>query len=296
MKAATPNLVVLNKIEERLIKARLDATRAALSHAGEKGRVLERGVANILRAMLPAEYGLSTGFVAYIEDGVAKLTPQLDVIIYDAVRGGPIVRLETSDVFPLESVYGYVEVKASIVSASDEAAEFAEHSIESALERNRALRAEPLRRGGYYFPVGKVGSKYREQHLVGLRSYLFAFEATGSAADADYLAQRIADFSQRLGHHTHMHGVFIADVGFFYTQPIDRHNTKRDPDHTIIFAREHALLEFKIRMLDDLGRFPRVPENWTPALDRYHSERGSWSKRSPTSAPPVTPGPAPKRA
>lgn len=279
MPAATPNLGELNEIEERLIKARLDATRAAISHAGEKGRTLERGVTNLLRSILPPEYGLSTGFIAYVGDAAPQLTPQLDIIIYDAVRGGPLVRLETCDVFPLEAVYGYVEVKASLTSSSDDAKEFADSSIEKCLERNRALREMQTRR--YHVPVGAVRAQYVERQCVAIRSYLFAFEASGSAANAEFLAQRISSVSKRLGHHTHMHGVFVADVGFFFTQPIDGKTEPRDPDHTVIFTREHALLEFKMRMLEDLSRFPRMPENWSPALEVYHRERGTWVKKVP---------------
>ena len=59
----------------------------------EKGRALEQAVFHLLRELLPGEYGLSTGFIAYHADGTIKLSPQLDIIIYDAVRTGPLARL-----------------------------------------------------------------------------------------------------------------------------------------------------------------------------------------------------------
>jgi hypothetical protein len=52
----------------------------------------------------------------------------------------PIVSLETCDVLPLEAVYGYVEVKATIRSSSDEAEKPAHNSIEKCLITNRGLR------------------------------------------------------------------------------------------------------------------------------------------------------------
>jgi hypothetical protein len=55
-----PNFSELNAIEEQLLLAKLDAVRASIVHAGEKGRALEHGVRTLLRSILPAEYGLST--------------------------------------------------------------------------------------------------------------------------------------------------------------------------------------------------------------------------------------------
>jgi uncharacterized protein DUF6602 len=115
-----PNFSDLNAIEERLLLAKLEAVRAAIVHAGEKGRALENGVQTLLRSILPAEYGLSTGFVVYHTPEGPRLSSQLDIIIYDALRSSPIVSLETCDVFPLEAVHGYVEVKATLRSSSDE--------------------------------------------------------------------------------------------------------------------------------------------------------------------------------
>ena len=97
----TPNLTELNRIEEQVLLARLSAVRASIVHAGEKGRDLEFHVRGLLRALLPAEYGLTTGFIAYAEEDTVKLTPQLDIVIYDAIRYSPIVRMESCDVLPL---------------------------------------------------------------------------------------------------------------------------------------------------------------------------------------------------
>lgn len=60
-----PQFSELNAIEEKLLLAKLGAVRAAIAHAGEKGRALENGVRTFLRSILPAEYGLSNGFVVF---------------------------------------------------------------------------------------------------------------------------------------------------------------------------------------------------------------------------------------
>jgi hypothetical protein len=138
-----PQFSELNAIEEKLLQAKLDAVRAAIVHAGEKGRALENGVRALLRSILPAEYGLSTGFVVFHTNEGPRLSSQLDIIIYDTIRSGPIISLETCDVFPLEGVYGYVEVKATLRSSSDEAEKQADNSIEKCLiKKPRASQHE----------------------------------------------------------------------------------------------------------------------------------------------------------
>ena len=158
---------------------------------------MENGVRTLLRSILPAEYGLSTGFVVYHTDEGPRLSSQLDIIIYDALRSGPIVSLKTCDVFPLEAVYGYVEVKATLKSSSDEAEKPAENSIEKCLINNRDLRNMK-------------------------DSYVFAFEAADAVTkDLARLAQRMADYAKKLGNPTHLHGLFIVGQGFLYTNPQD---------------------------------------------------------------------------
>lgn len=150
----------LTSIEEDFLSAKLQSLRMSISHSGEKGRSLESIVSNFLRDILPSEYGISTGFVAYhASEGEIKLSPQLDIIIYDAIRCGPIVRLSTCEVFPLEAVYAYVEVKASIQSTSDKAKEFADNSIERCLDKNKIISLLPAKSCAKYTRNRILGNK-----------------------------------------------------------------------------------------------------------------------------------------
>src|SRR6185312_5875169 len=65
------NFAAVVALDENLLKARLSAARLALAHPGEKGRSLEAYVVDLVRQMLPVEYGVSTGFIAHlVKDGV----------------------------------------------------------------------------------------------------------------------------------------------------------------------------------------------------------------------------------
>ena len=179
MKSFYPDFLALSKIEEDLLVNKLDAARKAISHAGEKGRSLEAEVMTLLRSFLPGEYGLTTGFVVYHTVNGPNLSPQLDVIIYDAVRCGPITRLATCDVLPLEAVYGYVEVKASLQSSSNSAIESANNSIEKCIQTNQLLRGMTERR--FWVPVesSSVQAELKATNWMAIRSYVFALDAQG---------------------------------------------------------------------------------------------------------------------
>ncbi len=280
-----PNFSDLNAIEEDLLLAKLNAVRAAIVHAGEKGRALENGVHTLLRSILPAEYGLSTGFVVYHTPEGPRLSSQLDIIIYDALRSGPLVSLETCDVFPLEAVYGYVEVKATLRSSSDEAKELAENSIEQCLINNRELRKMKDRK--YHLPFASsctetfVMPREWAAQIPSIRSYVFAFEASDSVTkDLPRLAQRMADYTKRLGNPTHLHGLFIVGKGFLYTKPVHAGAAAPEDYFHTGYTEDHPLLAFKTSMIHALARFPRPQPDWAPALEQYF-EQPKWNFLKP---------------
>jgi hypothetical protein len=286
MSRSTPEFSDLSKIEEELLVAKLHAARKAISHAGEKGRALESEVLNLIRSFLPIEYGLSTGFVAYHGPDGPMLSPQLDIIIYDSTRCGPLVRLESCDVFPLEAVYAYVEVKASLRSSPDTAKSPAENSIESCLETNKQLRKMVERR--YWVPMAgsSIKTGLLRHEWMGIRSYLIAFEATGKVAkNLDDLAQRMADVSAQLGLPTHLHGVFIANHGFLFTRPVDVDKANAEDYYHVQYTKNHPLLAFKTSLLTALTTFPRAQQDWSAAIDQYYIWEPQWKTKFPNTPP-----------
>jgi hypothetical protein len=282
-----PDFLALSKIEEELLVSKLDAARKAISHASEKGRSLEAEVTSVLRSFLPEEYGLTTGFVVYHTDNRPRLSPQLDIIVFDCIRSGPIARLATCDVLPLEAVYAYIEVKASLKSSSDEAKEFSEHSIEKCIEKNKELRLMTNRR--FWTPIAgdPVNAGLLTLKWMSIRSYVFAFEAEGTVAkDPEAFAQRIADMSARLGPPVHFHGIFVAGQAYYMTRAIDDRKAKPEDYHHVEYTTTQPLAAFKWSLIHSLARFPRHQANWTPAVDQYHQDetdqnKALWKTRGP---------------
>jgi hypothetical protein len=266
----TPDFGTLARLEEAALSAKLDAVRATISHGGAKGRALEQAVILLLREFLPAEYGLSTGFIAYHSDGTIKLSPQLDIIIYDAVRTGPLARLTACDVFPLEAVHGYIEVKATIRSSSDSAEAPSDNSIEHCLQQNQQLRRMIDRRYHAQVPGSVVGSVRAQKAWIPIRGFVVAFAPEGKvASDAGAFAQRMADVSRSLGQPTHLHGVFVAGNGYFRTRPVNPRTAQPGDMWHVEYVQENGLSVFRADLLHGLARFRRYPSDWSPAVDEY---------------------------
>lgn len=277
-----PDFGTLARLEEAALAAKLEAVRATISHGAEKGRALEQAVVLLLRELLPAEYGLSTGFIAYHADGIVKLSPQIDIIIYDAVRTGPLARLTACDVFPLEAVHGYVEVKATICSSSDSAKAPSDNSIEHCLLQNQQLRRMNDRRYHVQVPGSVVGSVRESRKWISIRGFVVAFAPEGTVAnDPGAFAQRMADVSRRLGEPTHLHGVFVAGNGYFTTRAINPSTAKPEDRWHVAYVQESALSVFRADLLHALARFPRHPSDWSPAVGEYFAEP-AWNSCAPS--------------
>jgi len=269
-------------IEQDALAARLSSIRAVLKHAGEKGRALEYEIASLLRTFLPKEYGISSGFIAYHAEEGPKLSSQLDIVIYDALRGSPLVNLGTSAVFPIEVVYGYIEVKAVLTSSSDTAKEYAENSIERCIQKNKELRT--IRKRKFWIPIkgSPTGVQLKEKRYLPIRSYIFAFTGEGAIIkDPKAMATRMANFMKVTGQPVHLHGVLLADGAYFETLPIDPQKADPDDYFHVRYATENTLGMFKASLISALVRFDRIPENWVPAIDQYQTRVIEWQKVSP---------------
>ena len=276
-----PNFRKLLQVEEGMLKARLDAVRAAIEHNGEKGRGLEQHAVALLRDMLPNEYGVTTGFIAHAVTEVGlparvELSPQCDVIIFDAVRGAPIVNLGSSQVVGIESVYAAVEVKASFSSKARDIANW------SAKIRQLTLRhyvfheerdADPVREGdrlraramadvGVEDPARMRVIMPREQRRAWEPPLTFAlaFEyGDGREPGVDEARDRLKEC---LGADGQLDGLLIPGCCALWS----------DTDGSVGGTREDALAKWRNLVVGGLSAFPRPGSTMTPDLRPYFDE------------------------
>lgn len=258
--------------EEDILKAKLEGIRATIEHAQEKGRSIEYAVMQLLRSFLPNEYGLCTGFIAYHENNNSTaLSSQLDIIIYDALRTGPLIRLGSCEVVPIEGVFAYVEVKTSLNHKE----------ITRCIKQSNSLRK--LMKRFYWIPksVNKVELKLDEDSLP-IRTFIFALEANQALAKSESIRKFIEKkLTQRKMRDAFITGMYVNNSGFYRSL----YKYERVTNELVKCETDKPLVSFKIALFEALSRYPRKPKDWTPAIDRYF---GTDTNKSGDSKPGAT--------
>lgn len=220
--------------------------KTLVEHKPEKGRIVEGIVKASLRAILPSRYSLGTGFV--ITAG-GDTSPQLDVVIYDAFENAPIILEAGVGVFPIECVYGFVEVKSKLDS----------DGIESAAKAIAQVRSYASQKTyeGYAVNGGEepVSIPMRLGNDLPPRSYLFALRTSLSEAK---LMKSLEEQAQ--AHDAHFHALAVMDPNFFaaqrpYKRPLE-----------FVTATDKAMARFGSSVLHGVQSFPMSPASMSKYL------------------------------
>jgi|RhiMethySRZTD1v2_1073278.scaffolds.fasta_scaffold285047_1 uncharacterized protein DUF6602 len=197
----------INKLfEGSLLRLRTEAEYFSrlTDHNGELGRLNETHLVNLLRAYLPPKIGIGTGF---IECGGSnpRQSSQCDIVLYDALNSTPLYQSPSWSIYPIEMVYGVVEVKTTLdtvelTKAFVKCAEIRRMAAgETDNEPNKAymLRVEPPRGGP---PVSTYVS-YMDR--LAPRFFVFAYGGWQTTATLE------EHFGRLSKEHTkaHIHGV-----------------------------------------------------------------------------------------
>jgi hypothetical protein len=95
------------------LRAEAEYFSRLINHSSELGRINETHLAKLLRDYFPPKIGIGTGFVACGGD-VRDQSPQCDIILYDAINNMPLYNSDAWSIFPIEMVYGVIEVKTTL--------------------------------------------------------------------------------------------------------------------------------------------------------------------------------------
>jgi hypothetical protein len=81
------------------------------------GLAAETGIRDVLRAVLPSSFGVTSGFMCQADGSLiepiveGEISPQTDVILYDASHACPFYRMNDIEVLAARDALGFVEVK-----------------------------------------------------------------------------------------------------------------------------------------------------------------------------------------
>ena len=176
-------------------------------HPGEKGRFNENQLAKVIRRFLPGKMEIGTGFIACSSPGFPR-SPQQDIVVYDAIENVPLFHDELVDIFPIEAVYGTVEIKTTLTKAE----------LRKSLMANRKIR--DMAAGGKFYRLNVSREIANGQHIaeyitaradVPPRFFLFAY-----SSETDDLETLKANFIElSLETNAHCHGICVLDKDWF---------------------------------------------------------------------------------
>lgn len=227
-----------------------------LPHAGERGRNNEERFREFLGRILPKKYSVGSGFVICSEPSV-PVSSQTDVVLFDEFHNSPIHRELASHVYPVEMVYGTVEVKGRLEK----------RDLQKIFEDIARMRA--LGEHRYYISYKSVAKSESQpaKQVVGHaelyskvppRAFVFAYEQRGWKT-LDYFLESLKEAYREKP--THIHGLAVLDSDWFVTQEA---YAKEPPKYHA--SEGDALLNFVNVMMHSIGSVKMMQMS----IDRYY--------------------------
>ena len=93
------------------IKIVIESSSKLIEHSGTKGTTSEDILRELLKQFLPRKYSIGSGI---IYDRTGNYSKQVDLIIYDSFYHPNVYNQGTSPLFPVDIVYGAIEIKTRL--------------------------------------------------------------------------------------------------------------------------------------------------------------------------------------
>ncbi|MCS6287075.1 MAG: hypothetical protein H8K08_16775 [Nitrospira sp.] len=230
---------------------------ASLPHRGERGRNDEERFRSFLTKVLPRRFSVGTGFLVCSSPTVPS-SGQIDTVIFDEIYNSPLHRELAAYVFPIEMVYGIVEVKG-LLKTSD---------LVPTLQSIARVRQLAKEKQYVVYGSTSIGQDRPDQLVVAPipiteklapRAYIFAYDAAWRSLDGFTKALRQAMLKVP---GAHVHGVIVLSKEWFaYQEPYT------DSDRRVKSHQDNSLMRFVNKMMHDIGSFPMHQMS----VDRYLS-------------------------
>lgn len=180
-------------------------------HSLELGRLNETHLVKLLRDYLPPKFGIGTGFIVSGGDNPQE-SPQCDIILYDALNNAPLYKSDAWSIFPIEMVYGVIEVKTTLTTKE----------LKDAFEKCAKIRAMARTSEGkgnkayiHQLPVVPDSPAQYGGHTSHLppRFFVFGYNGWDKAEDLERNFKTVTEEIRGV----HMHGVCnLHDGGSLY--------------------------------------------------------------------------------
>jgi hypothetical protein len=229
------------------------------SHMSVRGEVREGALTAFLGEYLPKRYSLGTGQVI-ASDG--RFSKQCDIIIYDPIDGPRLPLGDRQALYPIEAVYGVIEVKSTL--SADE--------LRNGYANIQSVK-ELAPRGTFAYQMVGISAGLNRPMPFGA---VFAYRAERSL---DAISAQVAELDEALGANVALRpdtivvlgrGVVGPTFSMRGRRPMEPPNQYQVPTGKASLAAvrstgRHTLLRFYLDMMDDLAAITLE----TPKLRSY---------------------------
>lgn len=241
---------------QKIFRLQSEVLTGVLPHPGERGRNDEERVREFLRKVLPRKFSVGTGFLVCSERSVPP-SSQTDVVIFDEVHNSPLHSELAAFVYPVEMVYGIVEVKG-LLKPSNLTKCVADIAKVRKLSKSKHYVQYGVQPVSQDNPGQLVVAAFELTDHLAPRSFVFAYDITGwESPEAFALSWKNALTANRDGH---IHGVVVLSKDWFLYQ-VAHSGTEVQLKH---FSGD-ALLRFVSCLIHTLASFPMRQMS----IDRY---------------------------
>jgi len=192
------------QLKKQQLQIEIQAIRLLMKHPGSKGTEAESAIASLLRKYLPKKFSLGSGFVSMDE----KLSPQMDIVIYDEILNAPIFQGDVSGVYRAGAVYGCVEVTMGTLTKKKLEDDIKKHAKLRATTKGCKVKFKNVFSEKH--PSGK-GTIVKEETFYDTpppRAYICALSGTNFKT-IESLSDAVKSYTKK--HGAHIHGLLVID-------------------------------------------------------------------------------------
>jgi hypothetical protein len=179
--------------------------KSLVAHKAEKGRIVESVVKSALNTILPHRFSIGTGF-AITSSG--KSSSQLDIVIYDSLKNSPIILDGGIGLFPIECIYGVIEVKSILDKKGIENSAAAIGTLRSYAKEKRYVIYGP-------HPDNKnIVGEYEYLNTLSPRSFILSINSKFS--NLRKIRDNLKSFTEKYS--AHIHGLYVMEKHWLISQ------------------------------------------------------------------------------
>jgi hypothetical protein len=249
--------------KEASLISRLREKKSGIDDRTGKGLIAETIVQNeLLAPFLPLGFECVKGAVISAE-APDNQSPAFDRVIFDRSSSTPLLYDEAHSIFPIEAVAGVVEITMHL-----DATKLREDIV-------RMVPVKAMRTRRYLVPQPDTKTRVvpvDQRDFLSPRSFIVALPADENW-DPKTIARNLREIQADLGPPTHVHGLYVLGVGYFYTKPIE------DASEVVYnigaWTGPERLLRFAASFRAAFDRWPRLSVGWSVDLGCYGSDSSS---------------------